>query len=163
MARGLPSGVSQPGRGFPTISAPAQSADDVRGAAIYAGKCNACQGSDGAGRVVASQVYLPLWRAKSFNRGAGMATIDKATAFIHANMPPIREGSLAVQPAWHVATYIDGKVRPQDPRYAGSPWATRQRYHDSPFSRYGMVVAGHRLGDNRMLLDRRVAVISGRA
>jgi thiosulfate dehydrogenase len=76
-----------------------------------------------------------------------MATIDKAAAFIHANMPLGQEGSLTVQQAWDVATFIDSQVRPQDPRYAESPQATRQRHHDSPFSRYGTVVAGRLLGD----------------
>ena len=76
-----------------------------------------------------------------------MATIDKAAAFIHANMPQGQEGSLSVQQAWDVATYIDGKVRPQDPRFDGDPQATRRRHHDARVSRYGTVVAGHTLGD----------------
>lgn len=76
-----------------------------------------------------------------------MATIDKAAAFIRANMPQGQEGSLTVQEAWDVATYIDGKVRPQDPRFATSPAATRALYHDTPFSRYGTRVAGVLLGD----------------
>jgi thiosulfate dehydrogenase len=149
MARGLPSGASPAGRGFPAIAAPALAADDSRGAAVYAERCSVCHGPDGAGQTVAGQVYPPLWGARSYNWGAGMATIDKAAAFIRANMPLGEEGSLSVQQAWDVATYIDGKVRPQDPRYAGSPAATRQRHHESAFSRYGTLVAGQRLGDPR--------------
>jgi len=149
MARGLPSGMSPPGRGFPTIVPPALPANDARGAAVYVEKCASCHGQDGAGQAVAGdRVYPPLWGARSFNWGAGMATIDKAAAFIRANMPLGQEGSLSVQKAWDVATFVDGKIRPQDPRFDGSPEATRQRHHDSPFSRYGTVVAGRLLGDN---------------
>ena len=148
MARGLPSGVSPAGRGFPKIAAPATPADVTRGSAVYAEKCATCHGSDGAGQASDGKiVYPPLWGARSYNWGAGMATIDKAAAFIRANMPLGQEGSLTIQQAWDVATFIDSQVRPQDPRYAESPQATRQRHHDSPFSRYGTVVAGRLLGD----------------
>jgi thiosulfate dehydrogenase len=148
MARGLPSGVSPAGRGFPKIAAPATPADATRGGAVYIEKCATCHGSDGAGQASAGKiVYPPLWGARSYNWGAGMATIDKAAAFIHANMPLGQEGSLTIQQAWDVATFIDSQVRPQDPRYAESPQATRKRHHDSPFSRYGTVVAGRVLGD----------------
>jgi thiosulfate dehydrogenase len=147
MARGLPSGVSPAGRGFPALASPPQPGDDARGAGVYAEKCSICHGANGAGQTVGATVYPPLWGPRSYNWGAGMATIDKAAAFIHANMPQGQEGSLSVQQAWDVATFIDGKVRPQDPRYAGSPQATRARHHASPFSRYGTVVAGQLLGD----------------
>lgn len=91
--------------------------------------------------------YPPLWGARSYNWGAGMATIDKAAAFIHANMPQGQEGSLTVQEAWDVATFMDGQIRPQDPRFDGDVQATRANHHDSPFSRYGTIVQGKRLGD----------------
>jgi thiosulfate dehydrogenase len=147
MARGLPSGVSPPGRGFPALAAPARPGDDARGAAVFAEHCSTCHGADGGGQTVAGTAYPPLWGARSYNWGAGMATIDKAAAFIHANMPQGAEASLSVQQAWDVATFIDGKLRPQDPRFATSAEATRRRHHDSPFSRYGTVVAGVRLGE----------------
>jgi thiosulfate dehydrogenase len=149
MARGLPSGMSPPGRSFPKIAAPALPTDDARGAAVFAARCASCHGSDGGGKTVTGdRVYPPLWGARSFNWGAGMATIDKAAAFIHANMPLGQEGSLSVQQAWDVAAFIDGQVRPQDPRFDGSVEATRNRHHASPFSRYGTVVSGRLLGNN---------------
>lgn len=148
MARGLPSGESPAGRGFPKIAAPARPGDDARGAAVFGERCSACHGADGAGQRLGDTTYPPLWGAKSYNWGAGMATIDKAAAFIHANMPQGQEGSLSVQQAWDVATFIDGKVRPQDPRFDGSPQATRLRHHDSRFSRYGTLVSGNLLGDS---------------
>lgn len=148
MARGLPSGESPPGRGFPKLADPPQAPDDARGAAVFAEKCSACHGANGAGQVADGVlVYPPLWGERSYNWGAGMATIDKAAAFIHANMPQGQEGSLTVQQAWDVAYYIDGQVRPQDPRFAGDIEATRGRHHDPARSRYGTVVRGARLGD----------------
>ena len=148
MARGLPSGMSPPGRGFPEIEAAPLEPDDQRGGEVYAQKCSACHGPDGAGQKIAGgPAYPPLWGARSYNWGAGMARIDKAAAFIRANMPQGGEGSLSVQEAWDVAHYIDGKVRPQDPRFTTSAGATRARYQDTPFSRYGTVVGGALLGD----------------
>jgi len=148
MARGLPSGISPPGRGFPKLAAPALAPDDVRGAAVYAEQCAVCHGPEGGGQVIDGvQVYPPLWGARSYNWGAGMATIDKAAAFIRANMPVGQEGTLSVQQAWDVAHFVDGHHRPQDPRFADSAQATRARHHEQPFSRYGTLVAGERLGD----------------
>lgn len=93
------------------------------------------------------QAFPPLWGPRSYNWGAGMATIDKAAAFIHANMPPGQPDTLSVQQAWDVAYFIDGHSRPQDPRFRDSPQATRARHHDSPVSRYGTRVNGVLLGD----------------
>lgn len=147
MAKGLPSGESPPGRGYPKLAKPALAGDAGRGALVYGEHCVACHGDRGQGGFAINRKVPPLWGAQSYNWGAGMATIDKAAAFIHANMPLGTERSLSVQQAWDVATFIDGQVRPQDPRYAGSPQATRAKHHDSPYSLYGTVVAGRLLGD----------------
>jgi thiosulfate dehydrogenase len=148
MARGLPSGMSPPGRGYPAIEAPSLAPDDRRGGEVFAQKCSACHGTDGEGQKVAGgPVYPPLWGAQSYNWGAGMARIDKAAAFIRANMPQGSEGSLTVQEAWDVAHFIDGKTRPQDPRFTTSAGATRDQHHDTPYSRYGTVAGGVLLGD----------------
>jgi thiosulfate dehydrogenase len=148
MARGLPSGMSPPGRGFPEIGAPPKAPDDRRGSEVFAQKCSACHGANGAGQKIAGgPVYPPLWGAQSYNWGAGMARIDKAAAFIRANMPQGSEGSLTVQEAWDVAHYIDGKTRPQDPRFITSAGATRALHQDTPYSRYGTVAGGVLLGD----------------
>jgi thiosulfate dehydrogenase len=148
LARGLPSGMSPPGRGFPAIDAPPLAPDDQRGGEVFAQKCSACHGADGAGQTIGGgPAYPPLWGARSYNWGAGMARIDRAAAFIRANMPQGDEGSLTVQEAWDVAHYIDGKTRPQDPRFTTSADATRGRHHDTPYSRYGTRVGGVVLGD----------------
>ena len=83
----------------------------------------------------------------SYNWGAGMASIDNAAAFIRANMPLGQGGTLSVQQAWDVATYVDSQVRPQDPRFTGDVAQTLAKYHASPFDMYGRSVNGSLLGD----------------
>jgi thiosulfate dehydrogenase len=72
--------------------------------------------------------------------------VNNAAAFIHANMPLGKGGSLSEQDAWDVAYFMDAHERPQDPRFTGSVAETRKRYHDSPDSLYGIEVNGHLLG-----------------
>ena len=148
LAQGQRIGVSPAGRGFPAIAAPASPPDDARGMALFAEHCTSCHGEDGAGlRDGATMVNPPLWGPGSYNWGAGMAQVDKAAAFIRANMPLGNGGTLNVQQAWDIAWFIDGQVRPQDPRFAGDLAATRQIHHDRPWSRYGTRIAGRLLGE----------------
>jgi thiosulfate dehydrogenase len=72
--------------------------------------------------------------------------MDKAAAFIKANMPLSRGGMLSDQDAWDVAMFMDAHERPQDPRYRGDLAATRKAYHDTPMSLYGTRVNGRLLG-----------------
>jgi thiosulfate dehydrogenase len=148
LAKGLPTGENAQGRGFPALPKPLSPGDYARGAQVYAEQCAACHGVDGAGQSSDGKVVFPaLWGPQSFNWGAGMGSIKNAAEFIHANMPLGMGGSLTVQQAWDVATYIDSQVRPQDPRFAGSVEETRQKHHDTPFSMYGKMVDGAVLGD----------------
>jgi len=55
---------------------------------------------------------------------------------------------LTDQQAWDIALFMNSHERPQDPRYTGSVQETRRKYHDSPYSMYGMTVNGHVLGGN---------------
>jgi thiosulfate dehydrogenase len=152
LAQGQRIGVSPPGRGFPAIPAPPLPPDDARGRAVFLESCAACHGPDGQGMMDGDTVVNPpLWGPQSYNWGAGMAQVDKAAAFIRANMPLGNGGSLSVQQAWDVAWFIDGKPRPQDPRFAGDLAGTRKAHHDRAGvrfgSRYGTRVAGVTLGD----------------
>jgi thiosulfate dehydrogenase len=98
--------------------------------------------------VANSQVFPPLWGPESYNWGAGLADVDKATGFIKANMPLGLGGTLSDQDAWDVATFVDGHERPQDPRFSGSVQQTRARYHEESTSLYGTVVNGVLLGEH---------------
>jgi thiosulfate dehydrogenase len=147
LAKGAPMGVKLPGHGYLRLPAPGLTPDYGRGQDVYAANCKMCHGVNGAGqRAGDSTVVPPPWGDRSFNWGAGMAEIDKAAGFIKANMPLGQSGKLTDQQAWDVAAYIDGKPRPQDPRFTGSVAQTRRKFHDSPWSLYGLTVNGVLLG-----------------
>ena len=88
LSQGVPTGTSVEGRGFRHAETPPEP-DPVHGAIVYAEKCASCHGSEGQGMDTPDGGYLfpALWGDKSFNIGAGMARLDTAAAFIHANMP----------------------------------------------------------------------------
>lgn len=148
LATGAPTGKDLAGFGYPTEGfKPAQAPDYARGAKVYASHCALCHGTDGEGQQAAGgYVFPPLWGAESFNWGAGMGNVNNAAAFIKANMPFSRGGTLTDQQAWDVAYYMDAHERPQDPRFKGSIAATRKQHHDSKWSLYGTVVNGRLLG-----------------
>lgn len=147
MASGAPVGQRLPGAGYPKLAKPAQPPDIARGQQVYASHCMLCHGEQGQGQRAGDvQVFPPLWGAQSFNWGAGMANIDNAAGFIHANMPLGQGGSLTEQQAWDVATFMDSHERPQDPRFTGDVAQTRAQFHDSEYSLYGMKVGAQLLG-----------------
>jgi thiosulfate dehydrogenase len=147
LAKGAPVGMPVDGSGYPKLKKPAQPPDFGRGEKVYAQNCALCHGPEGQGqRAGDRQVFPPLWGPRSFNWGAGMHQVNTAAAFIHANMPLGKGGSLSEQDAWDVAYFMDAHERPQDPRFTGSVAETRKRYHDSPDSLYGIEVNGHLLG-----------------
>jgi thiosulfate dehydrogenase len=147
LARGAPTGMELAGRGYPRLPKPAAPPSFARGKQVYDQHCALCHGTTGAGASAGGQVvFPPLWGARSYNWGAGMTTIVNAAGFIKANMPLGIAGSLTDQQAWDVATYIDSQDRPQDPRFTGSVQETRAKFHDSPYSMYGLTVNGHLLG-----------------
>lgn len=147
LARGAPIGVVLPGQGYARLQPPALPVDRARGAAVFQANCVQCHGPEGAGLTTTDGVVVPpLWGPRSFNWGAGMGEIRNAAGFIRYNMPQDRPGALTDQQAWDVAAFIDGKPRPQDPRFTGSPAQTRKLFHDTPQSLYGQVVDGVLLG-----------------
>ncbi|MEO5623695.1 MAG: c-type cytochrome [Dokdonella sp.] len=148
LSKGAPLGVKLKGAGYPMQGVqPPQPADYRRGEKVYTAQCALCHGADGQGQQVAGRnVFPPLWGAQSFNWGAGMHELDKAAAFIKANMPFSRGGTLSDQDAVDVAKYMNSHERPQDPRYTGEVAATRAKFHDTPMSLYGTEINGHMLG-----------------
>jgi thiosulfate dehydrogenase len=148
LAKGLPTGENAPGRGYPALPKPPLPADYARGAQVYSQSCAACHGAGGLGQSSGGTVvFPPLWGPQSYNWGAGMASIENAAEFIRANMPLGLGGSLSVQQAWDVGTYMDSQIRPQDPRFTGDVGETRKKFHATPFSMYGRMVNGVVLGD----------------
>lgn len=120
LATGMPLGAKPPAHGFPKLAKPEGAPDPVRGARLYQARCALCHGEDGAGRMAGGRtLFPPLWGAHSFNWGAGMHRVDKAAAFIHANMPFGAGGSLSGRDAWDIAAFVDAHDRPDDPRLVG--------------------------------------------
>ncbi len=146
MAEGAPTGVTLPGQGYPKLDKPKLEPDYQRGADVFAHNCALCHGADGEGvRQDDQQVFPPLWGKHAFNWGAGMHRINTAAAFIRANMPLGKGGSLSVQQAWDVAYFVNSHDRPQDPRFEGDLEATKKKFHNHQ-CRYGDKVGKTVLG-----------------
>lgn len=149
LAQGAPTGVKLEGQGYPRLDEPAQKPDYVRGQQVFESNCALCHGAEGQGQKTEGKMVFPaLWGDDSFNWGAGMHSVATAAAFIKANMPLGKGGSLTDQEAWDVAQYMNSHERPQDPRYSGSLEQTRQAFHDDPSDLYGKTVNGQTLGKN---------------
>ncbi|MBV6273778.1 c-type cytochrome [Alcaligenaceae bacterium CGII-47] len=149
MAQQAPTGVKLEGQGYPRLAKPAQKPDYVRGKAVFTQNCALCHGAEGQGQSAQGKmVFPPLWGDESFNWGAGMHSVSTAAAFIKANMPLGKGGSLTDQQSWDVALYMNSHERPQDPRHKGSLEETRKKYHDDPSDLYGQTVNGKVLGEN---------------
>ena len=82
--------------------------DTAAGAALYGATCAKCHGPEGQGTAVAP----PLWGAKSYNVGAGMARVRTAADFIRNNMPFDQPGTLTDQQAMDVAAFVSARPRP---------------------------------------------------
>lgn len=137
LAKGAPTGVDLPGRGYPKIKKPAKQPNFKRGKAVFMKDCAVCHGENGQGqRAGGEQVFPPLWGKYSYNWGAGMHRINTAASFIRANMPLGKGGTLSVQQSWDVAYFVNSHERPQDPRFNGSVKATDKKFHQHQ-CRYG--------------------------
>ena len=149
LATNAPTGVALPGRGYPEVSQPEGGYSIERGEKAYADQCAVCHGGNGLGQK-AGQTYVfpPLWGKDSYNWGAGMHRINTAAAFIKANMPLGKGGTLSDQEAWDLAAFINSHERPQDPRLVdGDVEKTRVEFHaNDGVNLYGVEVNGVILG-----------------
>lgn len=148
LANGAPAGQTLQGAGYPRLRKPAAGYDLRRGQVVFQQNCAQCHGVNGQGARddQGGTTFPPLWGQGSYNWGAGMAQVDLAAAFIKANMPLGKPGSLTEQQAWDVAAYIDSHERPRDPRQTGTVAAQAKKDHAGEDSFYGKTVAGHELG-----------------
>ena len=123
-----PQGVRVAGMGLKPLRPATQKPDRARGLEVYASNCVRCHKADGQGDLRSppgvGYAIPPLWGDASFNSGAGMAHIDTAAAFIHANMPrgaDYRYPLLTEQQAWDVAAYVTSQPRPHPRSTASTP------------------------------------------
>lgn len=103
---GVPVGAQVDGQGLPKMEP--LPGDTARGAQIFTMRCARCHGVAGDGTVLAP----PVWGARSYNIGAGMARVRTAAFFIKHWMPQDSAGVLSAQEAFDVATYVDSRPRP---------------------------------------------------
>lgn len=109
LSSGIPVGAQMEGQGLPRLDP--RDGDLNRGVVVFAATCARCHGANGKGTALAP----PVWGARSYNVGAGMANIIIAASFIHAMMPLDRAQHLTEQQAFDVATYINTRPRPDFP------------------------------------------------
>lgn len=109
LSRDVPTGAAQPKNDAFIVPLPSASPDLAHGQALYAQKCSACHQANGAG---IHGAFPPLWGAKSFNNGAGMAHIDRMTGWVMFNMPQNAPGSLSAQEAYDIAGWVLTHPRP---------------------------------------------------
>ena len=85
--------------------------DKARGETLFAGKCTACHGPDGAGIAI----FPAVWGPKSYSIGASMARRERAASFIQHNMPVGQEGTLTWQEAFDISAFVNSHTRPDSP------------------------------------------------
>jgi thiosulfate dehydrogenase len=110
--------------------------DRARGQTVFAGKCIACHGPNGAGNPAIPPGVPALWGGKSFSVGASMARQGKATSFIWHNMPYGVGKTLTQQEAADVAAYVTAQQRPDSPGKEND-WPTGGAPADVPYATKG--------------------------
>ncbi len=92
----------------PALAVRANAADVARGEKVYAARCASCHAKGGEGR----RENPPVWGAMSYNRGAGLANVDKLAAWLKVAMP-LDDPDLTEQEAVDVAAFVNSKPRPE--------------------------------------------------
>ena len=115
LSRGVAPPGDVPGQGFAKIDP--LPADSAKGRLVYAAQCARCHGGQGEGQLNPDSLgqpgyYPPVFGARSYTIGAGMARLRTAASFIRHNMPFDKAGTLSDQEAFDVAGYINAQGRP---------------------------------------------------
>lgn len=133
LSKDVPKGVEVEGRGFPHIDHP-PNVDADSGRRSYDARCAQCHGGDGQGRRADNGTYQypPLWGARSFNIGAGMARLDTAAAFIRHNMPLGQDESLTLWETYDIAAFLEEQSRPDYAKKA-EDWPRGGKPHDARY------------------------------
>lgn len=115
LSRSTVSGARLRGTGIDSLVPLA--ADTARGRLAYGQHCARCHGPAGEGMLRRGLVNAgpPLWGARSFNIGSGMARVRVMAAFVHRHMPNDMPATLSPQTAFDVAAYVGARPRPDFP------------------------------------------------
>jgi thiosulfate dehydrogenase len=142
LGQNVPRGVRPPGAGIRDVPYLSRAADTAKGKLVFAGKCAACHGPEGAGVWNADSnryTYPPLWGPHSFNTGAGLFRLSRLAGYIKDNMPLGTSSHAAPQltdmEAWDVAAFINSRPRPQKTFTGDWPDVSRKPF-DHPFGPY---------------------------
>lgn len=121
LAEGTEKDQAMQGTNLPGVELPARQASIEEGEMVFKAKCVACHGMDALGMKApdyartGNYTFPPLAGDESFNDGAGMSRLIKATRFIHANMPlgaSSDQPLLSVDEAYDAAAYMLSLQRP---------------------------------------------------
>lgn len=115
LAEGTHKNLAMKGTGVPKLKLPDRQANIKNGEAAYKIVCIACHGDKALGSKAADYdktgeyTFPPLAGNESFNNGAGMSRLIKATEFIRANMPlgtTSKNPVLTIDQAYDVTAYV---------------------------------------------------------
>ena len=122
LSTGSEKDMAMKGTGLPKSDIPPRMANVENGKLVYQKNCQSCHGIKGLGtkgpdyEKAGSYIFPPLAGSDSYNDGAGMSRILKATRFIHSNMPLGTQSDkpyLSADDAFDVAGYVESLNRPQ--------------------------------------------------
>ena len=85
----------------------AAQADRTRGEKLFEARCATCHGDDGQG----DNENPPVWGARSFNDGAGLANVGQLASWLKVAMP-LDDAELTDQEALDIAAFVDSHQRP---------------------------------------------------
>ena len=107
--------LAMEGTGVPSFKLPDRQADIIAGKKVYQQFCFACHGNDALGTKspgyskTGRYLFPPLTGKDSYNNGAGMSRLKKASQFIHVNMPLGANSTtpiLTVEQSYDVAAFV---------------------------------------------------------
>lgn len=121
LSKGTQLNQAMTGTGLPKVTFPDRKANVQVGERLFGTFCITCHGAGGKGQPSAtyakdgSYTHPPLAGKDSFNDGAGMSRLKKATRFIYGNMPKgttAQNPTLTVDQAYDIAAYVESLQRP---------------------------------------------------
>lgn len=92
----------------PQSKSDASHADLQRGEELYAARCADCHAANGQG----NKKNPPVWGARSFNEGAGLANVSQLASWLKVAMPP-DDADLTDQEALDLAAFVNSHDRPK--------------------------------------------------